>query len=106
MDPPQHTKFRAMFEAPFREDSVDAMRPFIQSTVDDLIGEMERQRTYGGHKGAFDLSEKFSYPLAFRAIYHILGVPPEVRGCLDWVGGCVGGAACPILVGVMVGAGC
>ncbi|GBF95475.1 cytochrome P450 [Raphidocelis subcapitata] len=77
LNPPEHTRLRAMFAAPFERAAVDALRPFIRETVEGLIAGIERKRAYGGHKGPFDLHEEFSLPLAFAVIHRILGIHPE-----------------------------
>ncbi|KIY99192.1 Cytochrome P450 55A2 [Monoraphidium neglectum] len=85
MDPPEHTRFRGMFEDAFSHDAVEAMRPQIAATVDRLIDEMEAAKAKAGGGGgdgspfSIDLQEAFSMPLAFGTIYTILGIPQEAR---------------------------
>lgn len=78
MDPPDHTRFRSMFEGAFTREAVDSLRPFIESTVDKLISSMEETRASSpGQQQGVDLNENFSLPLAFSVIYEIMGIPPE-----------------------------
>jgi hypothetical protein len=87
-----------MFSAPFSDAAVDALRPAIEGIVDDVIDGMERAKEEGGADDEIDLAEGFSYPVAFRVIYRILGISPEVRAgrFLRWTGlpGLVGCCLC------------
>jgi nitric oxide reductase len=74
MDPPQHTKFRSMFDPGFSRQRVDAMVPSIRSKVEELINDMKLKRWKGGEE-SIDLQENFSLPLAFKVIYELLGIP-------------------------------
>ncbi|KAI3427183.1 hypothetical protein D9Q98_007120 [Chlorella vulgaris] len=75
MDPPEHTRYRSIFEPFFNEAAAAALRPSIEAKVNELIDGMERQA--GANGGSVDLVEAFSLPLAFRVIYELLGVPVE-----------------------------
>lgn len=48
-----------MVEPVFSKESIDAMRPHIQKTVDDLLDSMKKS---GGEK-AVDFVEKFALPV-------------------------------------------
>src|SRR5216683_2714402 len=41
MDPPEHTKFRRMLTKEFMVTHIEAMRPMIEKTVNDLLDELE-----------------------------------------------------------------
>jgi nitric oxide reductase len=72
MDPPQHTKFRSMFDPGFTPERVDRMVPGIRSKVEELINDMKKKK---GKDESIDLQENFSLPLSFKVIYELLGIP-------------------------------
>lgn len=74
MDPPQHTKFRSMFEPGFTHERVDSIRPSIKDKAKELIEQMKLQRSKSG-QDSIDLHENFSLPFAFKVIYELLGIP-------------------------------
>ena len=59
MDPPEHTKQRGLVEPVFSKESVQAMRPQIQATVDHLLDKMLAK----GGKEPVDLVESFALPV-------------------------------------------
>jgi pentalenic acid synthase len=69
MDPPDHTRHRRMMLAEFSVRSVNALRPRIQTLVDEYIDEMLAQG------GPLDLVPAFSLPVPSRVICEVLGVP-------------------------------
>nr|KAK5432319.1 hypothetical protein LTR18_011178 [Exophiala xenobiotica] len=71
MDPPEHTRQRGLVEPAFSKESVQAMRPQIQATVDHLLDKMLAK----GGKEPVDLVESFALPVPSFIIYGILGVP-------------------------------
>ncbi|KAL5360530.1 cytochrome P450 55A2 [Aspergillus floccosus] len=73
MDPPNHLHQRSMVSAFFTPEYIDSMKPFIQSTVDNVLNDMIAK----GCDEPVDLVEKFSLPIPSIIIYHILGVPTE-----------------------------
>jgi len=73
MDPPEHTRQRGLVEPVFSKESVQAMRPQIQATVDRLLDKMLAK----GGKEPVDLVESFALPVPSFVIYGILGVPLE-----------------------------
>jgi cytochrome P450 len=69
MDPPEHTKHRRMLTREFMLTHIDAMRPYIQTTVDELLDEIVK-------KGPpFDLVEDFALALPTLVMCKLLGVP-------------------------------
>lgn len=70
MDPPQHTKSRAMSATAFTPPSVEQLTPFIQATANSKLKEMMKSPT----KSA-DLVASFALPMASEIIYRILGIP-------------------------------
>jgi len=59
MDPPGHTRQRGLVEPVFSKESVQAMRPQIQATVDRLLDKMLAK----GGKEPVDLVESFALPV-------------------------------------------
>ena len=71
MDDPDHARLRRMVTAPFAIRNVEALRPSVQSIVDDLI-----ERMLAGPKPV-DLVEAFALPVPSLVICELLGVPYE-----------------------------
>ncbi|MCS0604634.1 cytochrome P450 [Streptomyces sp. LP11] len=71
MDDPEHARLRRMVTAPFAIRKVEALRPAVQRTTDDLIDAL-----LAGPKPA-DLVEAFALPLPSLVICALLGVPYE-----------------------------
>jgi cytochrome P450 len=69
MDPPEHTRHRRMLIQEFTVRRVKAMRPAVQSIVDDLIDGML------GETPPLDLVERFAVPVPSLVICNLLGVP-------------------------------
>lgn len=72
LDPPDHTRIRTLASQAFLPSVVARQRPRIQATIDELLGEAERD-------GGFDWIRDFAFPLPCITIASILGVPPEER---------------------------
>ena len=72
MDPPRHTKIRALVSHGFTPRSVAALEPRIRETVDDLLQNVDG-------KPRFDLIQEIAFPLPVIVIAEMLGVPPEDR---------------------------
>lgn len=71
MDDPEHNRLRRMMTKDFTARRADAMRPFIQETVDGFLDTMI-------HKGPpADLVRDFALPLPSLVICELLGVPYE-----------------------------
>jgi cytochrome P450/ferredoxin len=73
LDPPEHTKHRRMLTKEFMITQVEAMRPFIQETVDTLIDEMIAKGD------SCDFAEEYALALPTAVIASLLGVPYEDR---------------------------
>jgi cytochrome P450 len=70
MDPPDHTRLRALVQKAFTPKTVENLRPRIQELVDDLIAPaLER--------GSLEVIEDLAYPLPVRVITEMLGVPHD-----------------------------
>ncbi|KAL6871607.1 cytochrome P450 [Trichoderma longibrachiatum] len=72
MDPPDHMRQRSMVEPFFSARHVREMQPYIQKTVDDLLGALKAK---GCADGPVDLVQEFALPVPSYIIYTILGVP-------------------------------
>ncbi|KAJ5773741.1 cytochrome P450 55A2 [Penicillium paradoxum] len=73
MDPPYHMRQRSMVSAFFTPECVDSIRPFIQSTVENVLNDM----IVKGCEKPVDLVESLSLPIPSIVIYNILGIPTE-----------------------------
>ncbi|PHH61805.1 hypothetical protein CDD81_7969 [Ophiocordyceps australis] len=74
MDPPDHMNQRNMVEPFFSSQYVEKLRPFIESTVDNLLDDMKQR---GCREGPVDIVKAFALPVPSYIIYTILGVPFE-----------------------------
>lgn len=70
MDPPDHTRLRALVTKAFTPRVVEGLRPRIQQLVDDLIDR-------AAERGSIEVIEDFAYPLPVTVICEMLGVPAE-----------------------------
>ncbi|MFF3754680.1 cytochrome P450 [Streptomyces sp. NPDC002018] len=69
MDDPEHARLRRMVTAPFAIKRVEALRPAVQTIVDELIDDM-----LAGPKPV-DLVDAFALPVPSLVICELLGVP-------------------------------
>jgi cytochrome P450 len=68
VDPPAHTRWRKLVTRAFTPRHVEAMRPAVQRTVDDLLDAVA-----AGPRPA-DLVRAFAYPLSVRVLCDLVGV--------------------------------
>jgi cytochrome P450 PksS len=68
VDPPDHTRLRALVSKAFTPRLVDSMRERIQTLTDELLDKVQKQ-------GSMDLIHDFALPLPATIIAEILGVP-------------------------------
>ncbi|HEY8987362.1 MAG TPA: cytochrome P450 [Streptomyces sp.] len=73
MDPPEHGVYRRMLTSYFTVKRVQAMRPAIQRTADELLDRILAT------EGPVDLVEALAMPLATAVICELLGVPYDDR---------------------------
>ncbi|QFU91422.1 cytochrome P450 [Amycolatopsis sp. YIM 10] len=68
LDPPEHTRLRALARPAFGPAKLDGYRPLIESIAHDLLDRAAK-------KGGFDLMADFAGPLPIRVISELLGIP-------------------------------
>lgn len=88
-DPPDHTRLRGLLNLTFTPRRLEAMRPRIQSVVDDLLGQ-------AAERGQMDFIADFAFPLPATVIAIMLGAPLQDIGKIklwsDRLGAFLGGA--------------
>jgi len=72
LDPPDHTRLRRLVNTAFTPRRVEALRPRIQTIVDELLDAMHEHRE-------IDLIRDFAHPLPVIVIAEMLGVPAADR---------------------------
>ncbi|MCY4354660.1 MAG: cytochrome P450 [Truepera sp.] len=72
LDPPDHTRLRALVNKAFTPRAINALEPHIRSLVGTLLDDV-------GDPASFDLMEALAHPLPVIVIAEMLGVPPEDR---------------------------
>ena len=71
LDPPDHTRLRALVNKAFTRRAVNALEPQIRSLTSSLLDDVD--------PAGFDLMEAVANPLPVIVIAEMLGVPPEDR---------------------------
>ena len=71
LDPPDHTRLRALVNKAFTRRAVNALEPLIRRLMDTLLDDVA--------PSGFDLMEAVAVPLPVIMIAEMLGVPPEDR---------------------------
>lgn len=72
LDPPDHTRLRALVNKAFLPHAIEALRPRIRRIADTLLDQIE-------DPAAFDVIQAIAYPLPVIVMAELLGVPPEDR---------------------------
>ncbi|MEU5048810.1 cytochrome P450 [Streptomyces sp. NPDC021096] len=72
MDPPRHTRVRALVAKAFTPRIVEGLRPRVRQLAADLVADLARSPTA-------DLVDGFAAPLPILVISELLGVPREDR---------------------------
>lgn len=70
LDPPEHTRLRAVIAPLFSFRRITALEARIEAVVDDLLSHIEPGRE-------FDFMSHFAVPLPIRVVGGLIGVPPE-----------------------------
>ena len=68
-DPPRHTRFRRLVNKTFTLKRIEALTPWMEHVVDDLVGEIGTRET--------DIIESFAIPMPLKVIARLLGIPGE-----------------------------
>ena len=77
-DPPDHTRMRRLVSKVFTPRAIEALRPMIQSMVDDSLDQMEAD-------GVSDVVDRLAFPLPFDVISEMMGMPDSDRDQIrDW----------------------
>lgn len=72
LDPPDHTRLRALVSKAFTPQAIAALKPRIHTIMQDLLDQIE-------DPSSFDLIETIAYPLPVIVMAELLGVPAEER---------------------------
>lgn len=72
IDPPDHTRLRALVSSAFTPRMIRGLRPRIQAIVDELLDRVQAA-------GQMDLIADFAFPLPAIVIAEMLGLPPGDR---------------------------
>ncbi len=72
LDPPDHTRLRALVHKAFTPKVIEEMRPRIATIAHDLLNEM-------GSSNQADLIDAFAFPLPVTVIAELLGIPAADR---------------------------
>jgi cytochrome P450 len=76
-DPPKHTQLRKLLTPEFTVRRLERLKPGIQQIIADQLDETEAAARANG--GVVDLAQTFAFPVPFRVICDLLGVPDEQR---------------------------
>src|SRR6266480_5967856 len=72
VDPPDHTRLRALVSKAFTPRMIEQLRPRIQQVADELLEAVQAQ-------GRMDLIADFAFPLPITVISEMLGIPAQDR---------------------------
>ncbi len=72
LDPPDHTRLRALVNRAFTPRTVERLRPRVEAIVNDALDQAEA-------RGGLELIDELAYPLPVTVIAEMLGVPAA-----DW----------------------
>ncbi len=75
LDPPDHTRLRRLVSRAFAPSRIAALEPAIQAIASNLVDELDA----AGPGATVDLVEGYAYPLPFRVIAELLGIPAADR---------------------------
>ncbi|HRI65810.1 MAG TPA: cytochrome P450 [Polyangium sp.] len=70
VDPPDHTRLRALVAKAFTPARIDGLRPRIKEIAEELVDRVEKQ-------GHMEVVDDYAYDLPVTVIAELLGVPPE-----------------------------
>ena len=73
LDPPDHTRLRALLNKAFTPTAIETLKPYIQEIMEQLLDQL-------GEATSFDVMPAIAQPLSVLVLARLLGVPSE-----DWV---------------------
>ena len=73
LDPPDHTRIRGLMTKPFNAGTMEAMRPYVESLVSDIIETNKPAKK-------MELKRDFAHPIPATVISDMLGIPEADRG--------------------------
>ncbi len=79
LDPPEHTRYRALVSAVFAKPRIDAMRPDLEALATRLLERFAQ-------KGGGDVMAEFAYPMSLGSLARLMDLPNEDQALwFDWV---------------------
>jgi cytochrome P450 len=79
LDPPEHTRYRALVSSVFAKPRIDAMRPDLDALATRLLEPFARN-------GGGDVMAEFAYPMSLGSLARLMNLPQEDQGrWFDWV---------------------
>lgn len=76
-DPPEHTRQRRLLQGEFTMRRLARLKPGIEEIIEHQLAETQAAATANG--GVVDLAQTFAFPVPFRVICDLLGLPAEQR---------------------------
>lgn len=79
LDPPEHTRYRALVNPVFAKPRLDAMRPDLEALADRLLEPFARQ-------GGGDVIAEFAHPMSLGSLARLMDLPEaDEDRWFDWV---------------------
>ena len=79
LDPPEHSRYRALVNPLFAKPAIDAMRPSLEALATTLLEPFAR-------KGGGDVMAEFAHPMSLGSLARLMDLPEEDEGrWFDWV---------------------
>jgi cytochrome P450 len=79
LDPPEHTRYRALVNPVFAKPRIDAMRPDLEALATRLLEPFARN-------GGGDVMAEFAYPMSLGSLARLMDLPEADEGLwFDWV---------------------
>ncbi len=79
LDPPEHTRYRALVNSVFAKPRIDTMRPDLEAVATRLLDAYAQQ-------GGGDVMADFAHPMSLASLARLMDLPPEDEGLwFDWV---------------------
>ena len=79
LDPPDHTRYRALVNPVFAKPRIDAMRPDLEALATRLLEPIVRN-------GGGDVMAEFAHPMSLGSLARLMNLPEEDEGrWFDWV---------------------